>query len=40
MAEMKPMTAKPLSSFSREWASLPQHMVPIARQRQAREAAG
>jgi formylglycine-generating enzyme required for sulfatase activity len=30
MAEMKPMTAKPLSSFSREWVSLPQHVVAIA----------
>lgn len=30
MAEMKPMTAKQLSSFSREWVSLPQHMAPIA----------
>jgi gamma-glutamyl hercynylcysteine S-oxide synthase len=30
MTEMKPMTAKLLSSFSREWVSLPQHMIPVA----------
>jgi formylglycine-generating enzyme required for sulfatase activity len=30
MAKMKEMTAKPLSSYSNEWKSLPQHIVEIA----------